>query len=195
MFFVSSVFAACLTGGLASLEWVISNGANVNTLTSTGNTALHTVVINQHPGVRRHAPHMIAALLNGGIRADHKNNNGATAVMVARNMTKKLFNSSQVLRTLEVNGSKWHGLMGVEEHGDVAKLAHGLIGFLNMGSRKTDAENAASTARNKISEWAGGVFRPRWACITGLRIGEVEELFVYESFEVTSPKQNCISRW
>lgn len=178
------MFAACLTGGLPALEWILKHGVNVNTLTSTGNTALHTVVINQHPGVRRHAPHLVAALLNAGIQADHKNNNGATAVMLARNITKKLFNSSQVLRTLEVNGSKWHGLLGVEEHGDVAKLAGSVLGLLNIGNPRSASQSAANNARNKISEWTGGVFRPRWGCVTGRRIGQVEELFVYESFEV-----------
>lgn len=180
------MFAACLTGGLAALEWVLGvEGIDVNTLTSTGNTALHTVVINQNATVRRHAPHMVAALLNAGIRADHRNNRGSTAVMLARGIDKKLFNSSQVLRTLEVNGSRWHGLIGVEEHGDMAKLAGSVLGLLNIGNRHTTPDSVASNTRNKISQWTGGVFRPRWGCVTGLRIGSSMELFVYESFEVT----------
>ena len=40
----------------------------------------------------------------------------------------------QMLRTLEVNGALWHGSVGVEEHGEAAKLAGSFVGLLSAVS-------------------------------------------------------------
>mmetsp|Transcript_5175 Transcript_5175/g.6736 ORF Transcript_5175/g.6736 Transcript_5175/m.6736 type:complete len:451 (+) Transcript_5175:473-1825(+) len=136
---------------------------------------------------------MVAALLNAGIRADSKNRSGITPLALARSIDKGLLGSSQVLRTLEVNGSRWHGVLGVEEHGDVAKLAGSVLGIISgggaiLGGRSSQSpQDLAAETRNKVSKWAGGVFKPRWACVTAPRLGSDTVLAVYESFTDTKP--------
>jgi len=67
----------------------------------------------------------------------------------------------QVLRTLEVNCGLWHGQIGIEEHGEFAKLAGSVVGFLGMiggaavpnrngQNNNNGAEEVAAVTRDKV---------------------------------------------
>jgi hypothetical protein len=66
------------------------------------------------------------------------------------------------LRTLEVNCGLWHGQIGIEEHGELAKLAGSVVGFLGMiGGAAVPNNRGSSSGQNNGAEEAAAVTRDK----------------------------------
>jgi hypothetical protein len=193
---MTALHAACTTGGATAVSWLLANGADPNIpVAVTGNTALHLVARSTNSTVRAAAPQIVAALLNAGVVVDMPNNHRRTALDFAREVPKTVLNAAQVLRTMEVNCALWHGALGIEEHGDLAKFAGSMVSLLwqggGSGGGNTDGGGTRSDpgkrARDSVSSWTGGVYKARWGLLTGPRLGSSPELVLYDAFGETRP--------
>ena len=109
---------------------------------------MHVTVNCVSVAARRSAPHVLAALIEKGGLVSLRNRYNQTPLHMARKVAPTVYAASAVLRTLEVNSALCHGVLGLEEHSDIARIAGGLTNLLTGGNGRQVSRN---TARSLVS--------------------------------------------